>query len=155
MIFVILFIMLSPCCAGIAAQLKMSLIWPYKGLLLASPSMGTEFYFTCIFCPTARKRAIYVLLVANSFIKTSTCSSLRSMLKAKAFTGCLHRQSRWFPYPKRTAQRQGEKPIRCAVQCLLIRSCQRLCCSAICQPVTSCSARGRSRSALWCNPRRG
>lgn len=21
------------------------------------------------------------------------------MLKAKAFTGCLHRQSRWFPYP--------------------------------------------------------
>ena len=74
-------------------------VWPYKGLLLASPSRGTEFYFTCIFCPTARKRAIYVLLVANSFIKTSTCSSLRSMLKAKAFTGCLHRQSRWFPYP--------------------------------------------------------
>ena len=75
------------------------LIWPYKGLLLASPSRGTEFCFTCIFCTTARKRAIYVLLVANSFIKTSTCSSLRSMLKAKAFTGCLHRQSRWFPYP--------------------------------------------------------
>ena len=75
------------------------LIWPYKGLLLASPSRGTEFYFTCIFCTTARKRAIYVLLVANSFIKTSTCSSLRSMLKAKAFTGCLHRQSRWFLYP--------------------------------------------------------
>ena len=80
------------------------MIWPYKGLLLASPSRGTEFYFTCIFCPTARKRAIYVLLVANSFIKTSTCSSLRSMLKAKAFTECLHRQSRWFPYPTKESQ---------------------------------------------------
>ena len=78
---------------------------PYKGLVLASPSRGTEFYFTCIFCPTARKRATHVLLVANSFIKSSTCSSLRSMLKAKAFTRCLHRQSRWFPYPMRVYHR--------------------------------------------------
>ena len=74
----------------------------YKGLLLASPYRSTEFYFACIFCPTARKRVIYVLLVANSFIKASICCSLRSMLKAKAFTGCLHRQSRWFPYPMRS-----------------------------------------------------
>ena len=48
------------------------MIWPYKGLLLASPSRGTEFYFTRIFCPTARKRAIHVLLVAISLIKTVT-----------------------------------------------------------------------------------
>ena len=75
---------------------------PYRGLLLASPYRSTEFYFACIFRPTARKRVIYVLLVANSFIKASICSSLRSMLKAKAFTGCLHRQSRWFPYPMRS-----------------------------------------------------
>ena len=36
------------------------LIRPYKGLLLASPSRGTEFFFACILCPTARKRAITI-----------------------------------------------------------------------------------------------
>ena len=44
---------------------------PYKGLLLANSSRGTEFYFACILCPTARKRTITItgsLLPVGGFI---------------------------------------------------------------------------------------
>ena len=44
---------------------------PYKGLLLANSSRGTEFYFACILCPTARKRTITIagsLLLVGGFI---------------------------------------------------------------------------------------
>ena len=52
---------------------------PYKGLLLASPSRGTEVFFVCILCPTARKRAITItgnLLLVGGFI---TCHELVSL----------------------------------------------------------------------------
>ena len=55
------------------------LIWPYKGLLLASPSRGTEFFFVRILCPTARKRAITItgeILLVVGFI---TCHELVSL----------------------------------------------------------------------------
>ena len=121
----------------ITSGLAGGLIWLYKGLLLASPSRGTEFYFTCIFCPTARKRAIYVLLVANSFIKTSTCSSLRSILKAKAFARCLHRQSRWFPYPnKKGAASRSETQLPFSIQNSRSRS---FISSSVSSPRSACS----------------
>ena len=58
-----------------------------KGLLLASPSRGTEFYFTCIFCPTARKRAIHVLLVANLLSSLLLVARFARCLKLKLLRG--------------------------------------------------------------------
>ena len=53
-------------CVGVLILMRLGLAgglsWPYKGLLPACVSRRTEFYFTRIICPAARKRAAAVLM---------------------------------------------------------------------------------------------
>ena len=64
-----------------------NLHWSYKGLLLARVLRRTEFSFSCLTCPTARKRAIPRLSMPRCDSSIVIYSSLRSMFEAKAFYG--------------------------------------------------------------------